>query len=589
MAITLDSASSHAANASFLSWAHVCAGGAKILVVGIGYRADATFTSVTYNGIALTLLRTDSCGATSVHVKTSLCYLLDPPPGSFNVIATVSASGGLVGGAHSYFGVSGLLAQAGASADDSSPSVTVLSGIGEVVVDVIHARNQAGSPAVLTVGAGQTEHWNRSDTGQARGAGSHENGAAAASVAMSWTYTNPSTPHWSMSAMSLVAVVAAQPAEYAVRARSPRTLKLSETFKSWRKMTWTRRAVEGGTFTLVVDKDQLEDDAHVGLDQVIEVRRDGAYEFAGVIARREYDSETRRWTLSGPDLKGWWLTGRAINPGVSEFDTQTGVAAETAMLYYLNAHLVAPADDDRAIANEIAVDFIMPGDSARGGDVDYNARFKPLAEALADLAYAGDLTHEIVIDSNDNYAYIIRSRLDKTAGTGSSPVVFSVEGLNNVAGSIYVEDSLRLSNFLYVLGDGQGAARIVREVQDADHISGHFRREGVLDARDADTNAKLDQAGNVAIAQAMLDARAARMEPISVGPTLYRTHFDVGDDVTVSFRDIGETVDRRIDEIAVTLDASVGETIKVALGRRPQTLERLLADLQRRSQVGALV
>jgi len=379
-------------------------------------------------------------------------------------------------------------------------------------------------------------------------------------------------------------------AAYIIRARSPRTLRLAETFKSWRSMTYTRRAVEGGTFTLTVDKDQLEDDAHVASDQVIEVRRDGAFEFGGVITKREYDSATRRWTLSGPDLKGWFLAGRVVYPGAAtEFDTQTSVAAETAMLHYLNDHLAAPADSDRDIHNEIEVDFVVPADSARGGDVDYNARFKPLVEALADLAYAGDLTHEIVIDAGDNYAYIIRSIMDKTATSGASPVVFSVEGLNNVAGSVYAEDSLRLSNFLYVLGAGTGASRTVREVEDADHIGDHFRREGVLDARDADTNAKLDQAGSVAIAQMMLDARACRMEPITVGPTLYRTHFDVGDDVTVAFRDIGETVDRRIDEVTVRLDAGAGETIKVALGRRPQTLERLLADLWRRNQVAALV
>ena len=142
---------------------------------------------------------------------------------------------------------------------------------------------------------------------------------------------------------------------------------------------------------------------------------------------------------------------------------------------------------------------------------------------------------------------------------------------------------VRLTNILYVLGAGTGLSRTVREVRDTANILDGFRREGSIDARAGSTNDELDDAGNVAIAESIADTRTATMDPLTVGPTVYRTDFDLGDDVTVDFMDISEKVDRRIVEITTRLN-NRGERVTVRLGRRPQTIERILAEIVARNR-----
>jgi hypothetical protein len=370
-------------------------------------------------------------------------------------------------------------------------------------------------------------------------------------------------------------------AEYILRLRNPKTLKIMGVIPTFVGASWTRRTVKRGKFSVTLHKDALAANL-IRRNTIFEVLRDGVYEFAGVIRRRPYDSEKQLWTLSGPDLKGFWLSRREVDPGASEFDAQTGVSAEAALKHYVTDHLIAPTDDDRKVTNEVDVPFTVEADAGRGSDVDYNARWQNLLDVLIEVAYAGGLIHDVVLRGDNTYEYQVALPPDATASTGASPVIFSVEGLDNVAAAEYVEDALRLVNAVSVLGDRTSAPRPVRTVTDEESIQDDFRAEGHIDARQADTDAKLDQVGAVAIAQSILDTRTATMEPLTVGPTTYRDVWDLGYDVTVDFKDIGESVDRRIDEVTVTLDGQGGETVRVGLSQPPQTLERIMSEAVRR-------
>ena len=142
-------------------------------------------TSVTYNGQPLSLVGTVQYSNDS---RVEIWRLVAPPTGTHDVVITFSAplSRHATAGVMTFTGVNQstpLGAFASASGSSAGPAtVNVSSAANELVFDTV-ACEACGS---LTVGAGQTQRWNRStDNGGIRGAASTEPGAA--TVTMSWT------------------------------------------------------------------------------------------------------------------------------------------------------------------------------------------------------------------------------------------------------------------------------------------------------------------------------------------------------------------------------------------------------------------
>ena len=103
-----------------------------------------------------------------------------------------------------------------------------------------------------------------------------------------------------------------------------------------------------------------------------------------------------------------------------------------------------------------------------------------------------------------------------------------------------------------------------------------------MNARQADSNDKRDEQGNLKIARLLADALTAKATPLTVADEAYRTAWDLGYDVRIAFNAIGKTLDRRIKEIKVTL-ARQQEKIEVSLGQPPRTLSRLIKEVTDRS------
>ena len=372
-------------------------------------------------------------------------------------------------------------------------------------------------------------------------------------------------------------------ADYELLLRNPKTLALIAPVAKYVGVTWTRRTLAAGSFQLTLHKDQLDSASDIDRYNIFEVRRNATFEFAGPILKRSYDAIDQQWTITGPDLK-WWLSGREIDPGASEFDTQAGVIAETAMHHYVADHLTDPSDGDRKVSSELtSITFDVGFDAAKGNTVDFNARWENLLKVLVEIGERGNVWHDVVILAGETgYEYQVYDPTDATEDTGSSPIIFSV-GWDNVGKSVYEEDYWRVQNAVYVLGAGSGVSRTVLEVKDATSITADFRREGHMDARQADTGAKLNDQGNLVIARSLAEARTARMAPLTVADEKYRTGWDLGYDVTLAFTDISQTVDKRIEEITVTLSRQQ-EAVTISLGAPPQTLARMLAEITRRSE-----
>jgi hypothetical protein len=346
-------------------------------------------------------------------------------------------------------------------------------------------------------------------------------------------------------------------ADYTLQFRDPRTLVLLAQMPFFKSLQWWRRPVKAGAFSISVHKDDVDADIlpyfQPGLpeDVVFELLRDNVFEFGGVVEQPEYDAITQMWKLSGPDLKGFWLASREINVDGSDFDTQAGVVAETAMIHYVEDHLTAPSDASRNVNEQLdGITFTARGTQGFGATVDKQARWENLLAVLEELALKGNVLHDVVLKPNGTgYEYQVREPIDATVTSGDTPIVFSVSR-DNVGEAVYVRDNRRIANVVYALGSGTGAARTVREVTDAASIAASFRRERHVDARQAEAdNDALDMAGDRVIDDSLRAALTARMAPLNLEPTIYPDDFDIGYDVTIDFNVVGVQVDKRIVEI----------------------------------------
>lgn len=375
------------------------------------------------------------------------------------------------------------------------------------------------------------------------------------------------------------AYVEAEAAEYTLLVRDARTLALLGELPEYAFASWTRRAVEVGDFEISIHRDVVDADL-ISMTRLIEVRRDGEFEFAGIIEDGWYDAIDATWEVGGPCLKGF-LTHRGILPPESEtYDSVSAIPAETAMTGYVERHLTDPEDSARNINGELdGITFDIEPSQGRGGNVTFNGRYVNLMTGcLQQLATAGNLLHDVVFKPlYGGYRYRVDAPTDATATTGDVPVVFGLDW-ENVA-KLDVRQSIRnVTNAVYVLGQGVGDARAVRVVEDTDSIGDHFRRESFADSRNNATEAALDLDGEIVVSRSLAQVLQVTAQPLIVGPTRYRRDWDLGYDVTIAVSEIGIAVDRRIVEVRVQLDRRAGEVIRIQLGALERTQARIIGE-----------
>ncbi|HSD36510.1 MAG TPA: putative Ig domain-containing protein [Rhodocyclaceae bacterium] len=197
LAVTVGNSSSaktDTAGSPSLSWSHtVAAGDDGILIVTVASRDNAPSDGVTYNGQAMSLLRSVVSGGA---VTAEVWYLLNPSVGTANIVVSHSGSNHeFVAGATNFYGVrqtSTFGTVATETASDSNMAVS--SSAGDMVIDVFATRQQSSIPAV---GAGQTTLWSQSvasGSADPTGASSYEI-ASGSSTAMTWSRVNASAEY----------------------------------------------------------------------------------------------------------------------------------------------------------------------------------------------------------------------------------------------------------------------------------------------------------------------------------------------------------------------------------------------------------
>lgn len=200
MAIAIDSGNNgtqaNVTSGNTMTWSHTCTGAGLMLVVAIACDNTNQPTSVTYNGVAMTLAVSRDDGSA---LKVHFYYLSDPATGANNVVMTASATGDYAGGSVSLTDASSQIGNTQSSLITSStnPSVSfTTNGITGFVVDALLNRN--GQSA--TAGAGQTRFCNQTyfnNFGSNGGLSmSYESYTSSGDPTMSWTLGTMTDSAW---------------------------------------------------------------------------------------------------------------------------------------------------------------------------------------------------------------------------------------------------------------------------------------------------------------------------------------------------------------------------------------------------------
>jgi hypothetical protein len=180
---------------------HTTSGTQRLMLVGVSLdpNQNETVSSITYNGTAFTYV---GSATYSNDARAEIWRLVAPDIGTHDVVITFSdyLDYGAVAGVMTFTGVNQttpLGTFVGANGSSAGPAtVDVSSATNELVFDTVSCETCTS----LTVGAGQTERWNLSQSGlYAMGAGSTEPGAA--TVTMSWALG--SADYWAIGAVPI--------------------------------------------------------------------------------------------------------------------------------------------------------------------------------------------------------------------------------------------------------------------------------------------------------------------------------------------------------------------------------------------------
>ncbi|MEI6607720.1 MAG: hypothetical protein WCP35_20635, partial [Verrucomicrobiota bacterium] len=196
-----------------LSYNSGSTGSNRILMVGVSFNNTnaRTVSTVTYGGVAMTLVGSSIITGSTTSGSESIYRLLNPPTGANNLVVTWSGalSYSAVVGAITYAGVNqttptGTFAS-GSSTTTNSPTLNVTSGAGQVVFAVADGKSTA---AYTTTG---TSLWSAMPSSGNTAGAAQSSTAGTATVTLNWTGagTRNANKRWTAGGVSLKPAVTA--------------------------------------------------------------------------------------------------------------------------------------------------------------------------------------------------------------------------------------------------------------------------------------------------------------------------------------------------------------------------------------------
>lgn len=312
-----------------------------------------------------------------------------------------------------------------------------------------------------------------------------------------------------------------------------------------------------------------------GLDYFLEVYRTDPTSPIGALIKEETylvrlthrfrENNDERFVVGGVSLNHL-MKRRIVDPAddplaTGGYSTKAG-AADTVIRGYCLEQMGASASALRQIPG-LSVAVV----AGTGLPVGARLRFENLFEQMQDLAFRGN-TDFIITRTGTNLMTLTIAPIgaDKTQSTNypwNSWVGFDPKRGNMQRPSFSIDRSDEL-NFVYALGQGQGAQRTLLMLQGNTVPDSPYNRiEFTNDVRNID---KADPTGMLTGARVALYDNLPKydfnFEPIGIEPGgVYRQDWDIGDRVTATWDAYSQNL--RFTEVEIGVSGQSGESIKV--------------------------
>jgi len=273
--------------------------------------------------------------------------------------------------------------------------------------------------------------------------------------------------------------------------------------------------------------------------------------------------------LSGPD-QNELLQRRIVAYAAGSANAAISVVADNGLKDIFDTNFLASATD---AAREIqALGVTVAEDLSAGSKVDKAFAWRNVLEVMQDInevtrTQADEVFFNVALvgvdeDSVPSFrftTYTGQPGSDRTVN-GTDPVIFSLE-LGNLRDPVLDYDYTYEENYIYVGGQGEGAARNIVEVTDTDRTgtSQWNRREGFADARHVNDNANLTEEGQQRLSEMRPRVRFSG-KLLDSEQTPYRFWL-LGDKVTVYY--LGRELDVLIRSVYFRVNRSGSEDVLV--------------------------
>lgn len=319
-----------------------------------------------------------------------------------------------------------------------------------------------------------------------------------------------------------------------------------------RSLIWTRKFYEPGKMRLYAP---LTDDNIRLTEKGNLVWKHGSQEAAVIEDRTVKDTpEEQQIEISGRFLSSY-MSRRLIRPTVS-FSGKTEVAMR------------------KLLSDAEALPRVVLGDlNGFEETISFQATYKDLLQYETKLAKCSGIGFRFRPDFNEKRIYFETYKgKDRSLGQSvNNRVIFSerYDNLNSVESR---ENDQLLKTTVYVGGSGTGSERVIVTI--GDEYTGLERRELFVDARDltqddgmtlSEYREKLRQRGLEKLAEYQ-ESRAVSCVTDANANFIYKTHYDLGDIVTVKKINWGISVNLRITELEEVYESENGLVVHPIFG-----------------------
>jgi hypothetical protein len=310
--------------------------------------------------------------------------------------------------------------------------------------------------------------------------------------------------------------------------------------------------------TINAEKQNVEE---IQEDRIIEVNQDRSKIAIIKVIDREADSdETVKVTAYSLDFL---FRNRVITPPAGNAYDSITAPAETAIKHYIDNCITNPVDPDRKMPQ-----FALVTSAGQGATAEYNARYDQLDRFLDEIRSQQNIgikfTLNLVTKKIDIDTYLGESHISGSA----DPVIFSTDYDNLISQKYYVSD-VEEKNFAYVGGQGEAAARTIGT---AGTETGINRKEMWVDTNQP--AGSLTAAGETALANNK-ELVTFEGQVINRLPFIYETDFNLGDEVTITNKKWGVTLNTRITAVTEIYESS-GFQLDIEFGNNIPELKEVI-------------